>query len=267
MARGGSPALLLPPRSCLLRPDQAGMRVRHGRHRGSPEKPQEQPQTLDELMIAMDVVDTLRHREDSRAPRAGRGGAGDRADCAPEEDLPRAGDRGSRPCARRRGQGPEGEPLRLHPAAAGLETVAADGLGTARRLRQTGGHRCRRARGRPWRLLSPRGQTGQACRAAGAHRADRNAPQGAEASPRQHRRRRDRPCRQTEGRRAARRRGEGDPRRQSCGRVQSQRRPIGSGGGPDARVHAHHRLAPGRNHRRVAPAARQEPGAQLLSDR
>ena len=26
--------------------------------------PQEKPQTLDELMIAMDVVDTLRHRED-----------------------------------------------------------------------------------------------------------------------------------------------------------------------------------------------------------
>jgi hypothetical protein len=30
----------------------------------APEAPQERPQTLDELMIAMDVVDTLRHRED-----------------------------------------------------------------------------------------------------------------------------------------------------------------------------------------------------------
>ena len=33
----------------------------HDRDRGSP---QSKPQTLDDMMIAMDVVDTLRHRED-----------------------------------------------------------------------------------------------------------------------------------------------------------------------------------------------------------
>ena len=98
--------------------------------------PPEKPQTLDDIMIAMDVVDTLRHREDLVRRELERGGARGRADRAAQEDLPRPGHRGSGPGAGRRRQGAEGEPFRLHAAARGLEAVAADGVGETGHLRQ-----------------------------------------------------------------------------------------------------------------------------------
>ena len=101
-----------------------------------PRLPPGKPQTLDDVMIAMDVVDTLRHREDLVRRELNEEGRESRADRPAARDLPRPGHRGARPRAGRRRQGAEGEPLRLHAGPGGLEAHAADAVGQAGQLRQ-----------------------------------------------------------------------------------------------------------------------------------
>ena len=107
------------------------------------------PQTLDDIMIAMDVVDTLRHREDLVRRELDE-------EQREAELIARLRkiyhDQGIEVPDRVLADGVkalQGEPLRLHAATRRLEALAADAVGPARDGRQARRMRCSRSSSRP----------------------------------------------------------------------------------------------------------------------
>ena len=156
-ASAASPASWRRARPCRSMADAAAPATTRGRPlpRRRPSAPA--PQKLDELMLAMDVVDTLRHQENLVARELDE----TRREAQLIERLRQIyrgpGHRGAGPGAPGGRAGAQGKPLRLHAAAARLRPDARPGVGQPRPGRQgaarpSGGrrHRLGRVSGRAW---------------------------------------------------------------------------------------------------------------------
>ena len=198
--------------------------------------------------------------------RAQRGRPRERADRAAARDLPRPGHRGARPRAGRGREGAEGEPLRLHAAAWRAETHRSSPCGPGGIARKAPGvsrQRCSRS--------TSATTAGLAAGAAGAGaarievtetlpKALRQAHADVMAVADDDAAKQKAAALLADGERAIRARDRAAMTKISAD-LTALRDEL------DPRIHAHHRIAPRREHRRVAPTARRQPGAQLLSDR
>ena len=114
---------------CLPRRDGRSLDSRYGRDRASAPS---QPQTLDDVMIAMDVVDTLRHREDLVRRELNEEGRESELIARLRQIYRDQGIEVPDHVAGGRGQGAKGQPLCLYAAAGELEAHLADAVGQAR---------------------------------------------------------------------------------------------------------------------------------------